>query len=92
MNPNFLIGIIVIFACTLGGFIMAGGHMGVLIDAAPLEILIMGGTAAGAFIISNPPNVKKATAQSLKHLFSNTKFNKDSYIELLSMMLSLIHI
>ncbi len=89
MNPNFFIGVIVAVASTIGGYVLSGGHLSVLADAAPLEILIMGGTAAGAFVISNPKSVKKATARGLKHLFKKTKYDKDSYIELLSMMYQL---
>lgn len=86
MNPTFIIGVVVAVAGTLGGYVGAGGHMSVLIDAAPLEIVIMGSTAAASFIIGNPPSVKKATARGLKLLFKKEKFKKDSYIELLSLM------
>lgn len=86
MSLNFLIGFLVAVVCTLGGYVGAGGHLSVLAEAAPLEIVIMGGTAAGGFIIANPPAVKKATARGLKLLFKKQKFNKASYIELLSMM------
>ena len=89
MSPNLFIGIIVAVACTLGGYILAGGHMSVLIDAAPLEIMIRGGTAAGGFIISNPPAVKKAVVQGLKRLVRKPKYDKNSYIEVLSMMYQL---
>lgn len=89
MNPNFFIGVIVAVGCTFGGYVLAGGHMSVIFEAAPLEIMIMGGTAAGGFVISNPKSVKKATARGLKHLFKKTKYTKASYIELLSMMYQL---
>jgi chemotaxis protein MotA len=89
MNPNLFIGVVVAVASTIGGYVMAGGHLSVLADAAPLEILIMGGTATGGFIISNPKHVKRAVARGLKHLVKKTKYNKDSYIELLSMMYQL---
>ena len=86
MSLNFFIGVITAIACTLGGYVGAGGHLSVLADAAPLEIVIMGGTAAGGFIVSNPKAVKKRVGQSLKLLFKKPKFTKDSYIELLSLM------
>lgn len=86
MSLNFLIGVFIAFAGTLGGYVAEGGHMSVLIDAAPMEIVIMGSTAAAGFIISNPPAVKKATGRGLKLLFKKEKFNKQSYIELLSVM------
>ncbi|MFA6279390.1 MAG: flagellar motor stator protein MotA [Bdellovibrionales bacterium] len=86
MNLNFLIGVITAVACTLGGFVFQGGHLAVLAEAAPIEIVIMGGTAAGGFIIGNPKNVKKGVAKAMKLLFKKPKFTKESYIELLSLM------
>jgi len=46
---NLIIGIITVVACTMGGYMLEGGHLEVLAKAAPLEIVIMGGTAAGGF-------------------------------------------
>lgn len=86
MSLNFFIGVITAIACTLGGFVGAGGHLSVLAEAAPLEIVIMGGTAAGGFIIANPKNVKKGVGKSMKLLIKKPKFTKESYIELLSLM------
>ncbi len=86
MSLNFIIGVLTAVVCTLGGFVAAGGHMSVLIDAAPLEIVIMGGTAAGGFIIANPKAIKRAVGKSLKLLFKKPKFTTESYLELLSVM------
>lgn len=86
MSLNFIIGILVAVVCTFGGYMHHGGNIGVILEAAPTEIVIMGGTAAGGFIISNPSSVKKATARGLKLLFKKPKYDKSSYIELLSLM------
>jgi chemotaxis protein MotA len=86
MSLNFFIGVLTAIACTLGGYVGAGGHLSVLADAAPLEIVIMGGTAAGGFIIANPKPVKQGVARGLKLLFKKPKFTRESYIELLSLM------
>jgi len=86
MQLAFIIGVVTAVACTLGGYAFEGGHLSVLADAAPMEIVIMGGTAAGGFIIGNPKPVKKGVAKAMKLLFQKPKFNKASYIELLSMM------
>ncbi len=86
MSLNFFIGLITAVACTLGGYVFEGGHLSVLADAAPIEIVIMGGTAAGGFIIANPKSVKKGVGKSMKLLIKKPKFNKESYIELLSLM------
>ncbi len=83
---NLIIGIITVVACTMGGYVVEGGHLEVLIKAAPLEIVIMGGTAAGGFIIGNPNVVIKRTGKALGLLLKKNKYDKASYIELLCMM------
>ncbi len=83
---NFIIGFITVVACTMGGYIMQGGHMEVLYKAAPLELLIMGGTGLGGFIIANPKPVISRTMKAFKLLLAKQKFTKASYLELLSMM------
>ena len=83
---NLIIGIITVIGCTLGGYILQGGHIHVLAEAAPLELVIMGGTVAGGFVIGNPSNVIKRTLKSLGLLLKKPKYSKASYIELLCMM------
>ena len=83
---NLILGIITAIVCTIGGYVFEGGSLQALIDAAPMEIVIMGGTAAAGFIIGNPSTVIKKTGSSMKLLLQGAHFNKPSYIELLSMM------
>jgi len=83
---NFIIGLILVFACTFGGYVLMGGHMEVILKAAPKELLIIGGVSIGAFIISNPKNVIAATLRNVKIIVKKPKYTKTSYIELLSMM------
>lgn len=83
---NLIIGIITVVVCTMGGYVLEGGHLEVLAKAAPLEIVIMGGTMAGGFIIANPTVVIKRTLRGLGLLLKKPKYNKASYIELLCMM------
>ncbi len=42
-----------------GGFALAGGHLAALFQ--PLELLMIGGAALGAFIVSNSAKVLKAS-------------------------------
>ena len=82
---NLIIGIITVIGCTMGGYVLEGGHMEVLMKAAPLELVIMGGTVAGGFIIANPSIVIKRTLRALGLLLKKPKYNKASYIEALCM-------
>ena len=83
---NLILGLITVIACTMGGYLLQGGHMQVLIKAAPLELVIMGGTVAGGFIIANPNVVIKRVGRAFGLLLKKPRYNKASYIELLCMM------
>ena len=48
-----LIGIIVIFVTVFGGYMLAGGKMGIILQALPFEMIMIGGAAVGAFVLSN---------------------------------------
>ncbi|WP_448192431.1 flagellar motor stator protein MotA [Azospirillum sp. sgz301742] len=79
-----IIGFVVVIACVFGGYIAGGGHMGVLWQ--PFEYLIILGAAAGAYFIGNPKGVISHTGKEMGHLFKGSKYNKESYLELLTMM------
>ena len=82
----FIVGFIVVVASVIGGYAGAGGHLEVLWQ--PLEFLIIFGGGIGAFIISNPMNVVKATGKSMPLLIKGEKYKKDHYIELLTLLYS----
>jgi chemotaxis protein MotA len=83
---NLIIGILTVVGCTIGGYVLEGGHLEVLMKAAPLELVIMGGTIAGGFIIANPNIVIKRTMKGLGLLLKKPKYNKASYVEVLCML------
>ncbi len=81
---TFIIGFITVIACTLGGYVLHGGRLGVLYQ--PTEYLIIVGAAFGQFFISTPGKGVKGAFKSLKYLIKGTPFKKDDYIELLKML------
>lgn len=86
LRMNFIIGALLVVGCTFGGFVAMGGHLEVIARAAPFEFIIIGGTGFGAFVISNRGVAAKRVGKSLKLLVAKPKYDKQSYIELLSMM------
>ncbi len=83
------IGIIVVFVMVFGGYLLAGGHMSIFLKAAPLEMMIIGGAALGAYIIGNPMKVIKAGFKlSIKAMTAKGPQKKD-YLDLLQMMFQL---
>jgi chemotaxis protein MotA len=80
----FIIGAVIVLACVIGGYIGAGGHLEVLWQ--PFEFLIIGGAAVGSYIISNPKTVLAKTGKAFVQLFKGPRHDKDSYLELLSLL------
>ncbi len=77
----FIIGFLVVVGSVVGGYMGGGGHLGVL--WMPFEFVIIFGAGIGAFIIANPKPVLGGTAKSLGKLLKGSKYNKESYLELL---------
>lgn len=82
-----ILGAIIVFACVLGGFVLAKGQLMALWQ--PLEVLIIFGAATGAFIISNPMHTIKETVAGILRLLTGSPFNKAFYLDLLSLLYDL---
>lgn len=77
-----IIGIVIVFACVLGGYMAMGGKIGVLWQ--PFEVVIIVGAAIGAFIVGNPKSVIGRTGKALGKAMKGPAHSKEDYIELLS--------
>jgi len=84
---RLVIGIVIIFASVLGGYLMNGGHLEVLLQ--PFEALIIIGAAFGAFVIGNSGAVLKQCLGIFGTLFKGSRYDKAAYIELLGLQYSL---
>ncbi len=81
------VGILVILASVLGGYMAMGGHLEVLVQ--PFEALIILGAAFGAFVIGNTGPVLKQSLGVFGTLVRGPRYNKDTYVELLGLQYSL---
>lgn len=79
-----IIGVLLVIGCVIGGFILSKGNLVALWH--PNEILIIGGAAFGAFVISNPGSVIKASFSETMGILKGSKYSKKNYLELLSLM------
>lgn len=84
---RLIIGIVIIFACVIGGYVAGGGNLMVLIQ--PFEALIILGAAMGAFVIGNTGAVLKQCLGVFGTLFKGSRYNKAAYVELLGVQFSL---
>jgi chemotaxis protein MotA len=83
-----IIGYIVVLLSVFGGFALAGGHLAALFQ--PIELLMIGGAAAGAFFVGNNGKAIKATLQALPSLFKGSKYNKALYMELMTLLFEIL--
>ncbi len=83
---KFIIGVLIAVAGTVGGYVAEGGHLEPILEAAPMEIVIMGSTAAAGFIIGNPRIVISRTGKAVKNIFKPMPYKKEAFLELLSLM------
>ncbi len=81
-----IVGIIVVFVMVFGGFMLAGGHFDVIIKAAPFELMMIGGAAVGAFLISNGMANVKATLGGFGKVFAGPKWKAQDYTDLLCLL------
>jgi chemotaxis protein MotA len=85
-----IVGWLVALGCIFGVYIAHGGNIGVILHALPFEMITIFGAAIGAFLANNQMKVVKASLAGLGRCFKGSKFSKDRYMELLSLMFDLL--
>lgn len=83
-----IIGYILVLASVFGGFAMAGGHLGALFQ--PIELLMIGGAAGGAFLVGNNGKAIKATLKALPTVFKGSAYTKALYMELMALLFEIL--
>ena len=81
-----IIGIVLLFGMVFGSFIISGGNMAVVIEAAPHELMAILGAGVAAFLISNSITTIKATAGGFGKVFKGPKWKAQDYRDLLSLL------
>jgi len=84
-----IIGIVLVFGCVIGGFLMEKGHLAVLVQ--PAEVLIIAGSALGTLLVANPMYILKKIIGALLGTLGSSKFGKARYLSTLKMMFELLN-
>src|SRR4051812_11470487 len=79
-------GIVVLFACVFGGYLMTGGSLGVVIEAAPHEMLTIFGAAIAAMLIAGSMYNMKKIAGGLGQIISGPRWKPKDYNDLLCLL------
>ena len=84
-----IIGIICVFVMVFGGYMLHGGHLSVIIEALPTELMVIFGGAMGAMIIGNSSTVLKGLIGNLKKVFSGPKWAEQDYKDVLCLLFTI---
>src|SRR6201984_984129 len=82
-----IIGIVVVFGCVIGGFLMEHGNLRVLIQ--PAELVTIGGAAIGTVLTANPMHILKKMSAGVLGVIKGSPFSKERYVDTLKMMFDL---
>ena len=82
-----IVGILLVFACVIGGFLMEKGKLGVLVQ--PAELVTIGGAAIGTVLAANPMYILKKLVGGLMSVIKGSPFSKQRYVDTLKMLFDL---
>lgn len=83
-----IVGSVVVLVSVFGSFIMEGGSL--LLLWHPLEVLIICGSAFGAFVTSNPIKVVKGSFGATLGLLKGPRYKREDYIDLLKLLYDIL--
>jgi chemotaxis protein MotA len=75
-----------------GGYLLAGGKLGIILKSLPFEMMMIGGAAVGAFAISSDGGTVKHTLKDIKRVFKGPTWKPDDYRDLLCLLFELIRL
>lgn len=87
-----IIGIVVTFSMVFGGYVIAGGKLGVILHSLPYEMMMIGGAAIGAYMLSNDGATIKHTLPGVIRAFKGPKWRAEDYQDVLTLLFKLLRI
>ncbi len=79
------IGIVVLIVMVFGGFMLAGGSMGPILAALPLEFMMIGGAALGSVLIGNSMHEIKLLGGGIVKVFKGPKYSNQDHIDAIAL-------
>ncbi|MDB5369466.1 MAG: Flagellar motor stator protein MotA [Roseomonas sp.] len=83
-------GIIGVFVAIFGGYLIAGGHLAVILHAAGPEMIIIGGSGIMTMLISSDGAGMAKVVKSLGQVFKGSRWKRTDYSDLLSLLYLLL--
>jgi chemotaxis protein MotA len=85
---TFVLGIIIVIGCLLGGFAAMGGHIVVLWQ--PWEYVIILGSAIGTFFLANPMKIVKDSFKGIMEAIKESTPKPRDYLDTLAILYALM--
>ena len=79
-------GIVVLFGCVFGGYLMTGGSLDVVLEAAPHELLTIFGAAIAAMLIAGSTSNLKKIAGDLSKIIKGPGWKHSDFNDLLCLL------
>jgi len=79
-------GIVFLFACVFGGYLMTGGSLGVVFEALPHEMITIFGAAIAAMLIAGSMYNMKKIFGGIGKVISGPQWKPKDYVDLLSLL------
>ena len=86
------IGIVLTVVMVFGGFILAGGHIEVILHSLPHEMMIIGGAAIGSFVLGNDSGTLKHSVGGLPRAFKGPRWTEADHQDVLCLLYQLLRL
>ncbi|MVW70026.1 flagellar motor stator protein MotA [Bordetella sp. 02P26C-1] len=83
------LGYLIAIGCVFGAYVGMGGHLGALYQ--PLELVLIGGAAFGAFIAGNNKRSLTLMARDLPKVFRRLPYDKALYMDVMACLYTLLN-
>ncbi len=81
-----IIGLVLLFGLVFGSYLMSGGNMGVILHAAPHEMMAIGGAGIASLLVANSMSTIKGVGGGFGKAFAGPKWKASDYRDLLSLL------
>lgn len=83
------LGYLIALVCIFGAYVGMGGHLGALYQ--PLEFVLIGGAALGAFVAANSKRSMKMVMVELPRVFRRVPYDKARYLDIMACLYTLLN-
>ncbi|MDB5382758.1 MAG: motA [Rhodospirillales bacterium] len=87
-----LAGFAFLLATVSGGYVIAGGNFAIILGSLHYEMLMIGGAATGAFVMSNSMHDVRHTLAGFGKILKGARYHKSDYMDLLSLLYFLVRL